>query len=120
MHSLSEAHHSAVLRPQGQGIVSTVQKVVYDLNYTKTKAIGLLSKQKEKGFLETAKIGKSLGIPYFKTISVCFYLFRDRRHTVSTWPVQGNMSHGVASLNSYPFSVSHLISLARVAGSQET
>ena len=84
MHSLSEAHHSAVLRPQGQGIVSTVQKVVYDLNYTKTKAIGLLSKQKEKGFLETAKIGKSLGIPYFKTISVCFYLFRDRRHTVST------------------------------------
>ena len=24
-------------------------------------------------------------IPYFKPISVLFYLFRDRRHTVSTW-----------------------------------
>ena len=41
----------------------------------------------KKGFQETAKSDKSLGIPYFKPISVLFYLFRDRRHTVSTWLV---------------------------------
>ena len=45
----------------------------------------LLSKQKEKGFQETANFSKSLEIPYFKPISVLFYLFRDSRHTVSTW-----------------------------------
>ena len=42
-------------------------------------------KTRKKGFQETAKCGKSLEIPYFKPISVLFYLFRDRRHTVSTW-----------------------------------
>ena len=44
-------------------------------------------KTRKKGFQETAKSDKSLGIPYFKPISVLFYLFRDRRHTVSTWLV---------------------------------
>ena len=42
-------------------------------------------KTRKKGFRETAKCGKSLGIPYFKPISVLFYLFRDSRHAVSTW-----------------------------------
>ena len=42
-------------------------------------------KTRKKGFQETAKCGKSLEIPYFKPISVLFCLFRDRRHTVSTW-----------------------------------
>ena len=42
-------------------------------------------KTRKKGFRETAKFGKSRGIPYFKRISVLFYLSRDRRTTVSTW-----------------------------------
>ena len=45
----------------------------------------LFVKTRKKGSQETAKIGKSLGIPYFKPISVLFYLFRDSRQTVSTW-----------------------------------
>ena len=39
-------------------IVSTAPKAVYCLNYTKTQAIELLPKQKEKGFRETARYGK--------------------------------------------------------------
>ena len=58
-----------------QFLVSTCQKSDYDA----------IVKTRKKGFRETAKIRKSLGIPYFKPISVLFYLFRDRRHTVSTW-----------------------------------
>lgn len=66
-------------------IVSTAKKVVYCLNSIKRQTMKLLSKQKEKGFQETANFSKSLEIPYFKPISVLFYLFRDSRHTVSTW-----------------------------------
>ena len=58
-----------------QFIVSTYQKTDYDA----------IVKTRKKGFQETARCGKSLGIPYFKPISVLFYLFRDSRHTVSTW-----------------------------------
>ena len=58
-----------------QFLVSTYQKADYDA----------IVKTRKKGSQETAKIGKSLGIPYFKPISVLFYLFRDSRHTVSTW-----------------------------------
>ena len=36
-------------------------------------------KTRKKGFQETAKCGKSLEIPYFKPISVLFYLFRDKK-----------------------------------------
>ena len=58
-----------------QFLVSTYQKTDYDA----------IVKTREKGFQETAKSEKSLEIPYFKPVSVLFYLFRDRRHTVSTW-----------------------------------
>ena len=58
-----------------QFLVSTYQNSGYDT----------IVKTRKKGFLETAKCGKSLGIPYFKPISVLFYLLRDSRHAVSTW-----------------------------------
>ena len=58
-----------------QFIVSTYQKADYDV----------IVKTRKKGFRETAKFGKSLGIPYFNPISVLFYLLRDRRTAVSTW-----------------------------------
>ena len=45
---------------------------------------------------------------------------RVKRATVSTCEVRGNISTGVYSLREYPFSAKILISLARVAGSQET
>ena len=57
-----------------QFIVSTYQKADYNA----------IVKTRKKGFQETAKFSKSLGIPYFKPISVLFYLFRNRRTTVST------------------------------------
>ena len=45
-----------------QFIVSTYQKADYDA----------IVKTRKKGFRETAKCGKSLGIPYFKPVSVLF------------------------------------------------
>ena len=67
-----------VLLPQQakkQFLVSICQKSDYDA----------IVKTLKKGVQETAKCGKSLRIPCFKPVSVLFYLFRDRRHTVSTW-----------------------------------
>ena len=58
-----------------QFLVSTYQKA--DDN--------AIVKTRKKGFRETAYFSKSLEIPYFMPILVLFYLFRDRRHTVSTW-----------------------------------
>lgn len=69
-----------VLLPQQakkQFLVSTCQKSDDDA----------IVKTRKKGFRETAKISKSLGIPYFKPFSVLFYFFRDRRTTVSTCTV---------------------------------
>lgn len=67
-----------------QFLVSTCQKSDY----------GAIVKTRKKGFQETAKFSKSLEIPYFEPVSVLFYLFCDRRHTVSTWLVCGNISTG--------------------------
>ena len=50
-------------------------------------------KTRKKGFRETAKCGKSLGIPIFLGFLELFYLFRDRRHTVSTWVELFNEKH---------------------------
>ena len=74
----------------------------------------------KKGFRETAKYGNFSKSLYFWAFSGPYYFARDRRTTVSTCPVHGNMSTGVASTNAYPFSVRNLMSRARVAGSQET
>ena len=61
-------------QPKKQLLVSTYQTADDDA----------IVKIRKKGFQEMAKCGKSLETPYFKPISVLFYLFRDRRHTVST------------------------------------
>ena len=55
-----------ILYNQKQFMLSTYQKA--DDN--------AIVKTRKKGFREIAKFGKSLGIPYFKPISVLFYLLR--------------------------------------------
>ena len=92
-----------------QFLVSTYQTTDYDA----------IVKTRKKGFREIAKISKSLGIPYFKPISVLFYLFRDRRHTVSTCTVEQNWSTLQLLLISYPASRKAGRSLARLVGLQE-
>ena len=56
-------------------IVSTAKKVVYYLNPAQNQAIERLSKQKEKGFRETAKysnLSKSLYFWAFQNFFTCF------------------------------------------------
>ena len=70
-------------------IVSTAKKVVYCLNPAKTQAIERLSKQKEKGFRETAKYGnlsKSLYFWAFQNFFTCFVTEELRsQHATRQW-----------------------------------
>ena len=75
-----------VLLLYSRRIVSSNVRSPPVLRQAKPGDINVSVKTRKKGSQETAKNCKSLGIPYFKPISVLFYLFRDRRHTVSTWP----------------------------------
>ena len=78
-------------QPKKQFLVSTCQKADYDA------IVGT----RKKGIPGDCQNCKSLGIPYFKPVSVLYSLFRDKRHTVSTWvetmalmsTVHGNKSY---------------------------
>lgn len=72
----------------------------------------LLSKQKEKGFQETANFSKSLEIPYFKPISVLFTCFetvdipsphglRGQNECHLSTSVLGNISTSLLALSVY-------------------
>ena len=58
--------------------------------------------------------------PVYKDGRDIYEFLWDKSTHVSTHPVQGNISTGVASKNIYPISPSKFTSLASVAGSQET
>ena len=62
----------------------------------------LLSKHEKRDSGRLPIFSKSLGIPYFKPISVLFYLFRDSRHTVSTWNETMAWMSAVHGNKSYP------------------
>ena len=70
-------------------IVSTAKKVVYYLNPAQNQAIERLSKQKEKGFRETAKysnLSKSLYFWAFQNFFTCFVTEELRsQHATRQW-----------------------------------
>ena len=53
-------------------------------------------------------------------IHIAIDFYPRNKATVSMLLVHGNWSTGVASMNSYPFAVRYLMSLASVPGSQDT